>query len=396
MRRALARQSALVFGVMVALAAPARANRESEELRRRASVHIYNLDRDQGIAMFRQAIAADPQDAAAYRGLATGLWLSITFRRGNMTVDDYLGRVSKTDTPVAAPPPPDIANAFRDAVEHAIQLARTRIQQNPKDADAHYQLGAAVGLRASYTATVEGSVFRAFRAAREAYEEHETVLSLDPKRKDAGLIVGTYRYIVSALSLPIRWMAYVVGFGGGKERGLQMVEEAAIYGGDNQEDARFALILLYNRERRYDDALKELAILRDRYPGNRLVWLETGSTLLRAGRAADGERVLNEGLTRFVNDSRQRMFGENALWLYKRGAARAALGRSADAGADLTRALAAEGRRWVYGRSHLELGKLALKAGNRAAARQELQTAVTLCESDNDQPAADEAKRLLR
>jgi tetratricopeptide (TPR) repeat protein len=395
MRRALARQSALVFGVMVALAAPARANRESEELRRRASVHIYNLDRDQGIAMFRQAIAADPQDAAAYRGLATGLWLSITFRRGNMTVDDYLGRVSKTDTPVAAPPPPDIANAFRDAVEHAIQLARTRIQQNPKDADAHYQLGAAVGLRASYTATVEGSVFRAFRAAREAYEEHETVLSLDPKRKDAGLIVGTYRYIVSALSLPIRWMAYVVGFGGGKERGLRMVEEAAAYRGDNEEDARFALILLYNRERRYDDALRELALLRERYPRNRLVWLESGATCLRAGRAADAERFLSDGIARLAADQRQRMFGEDALWYYKRGAARSALGRTSEAEADLRKALASEGRKWVYGRTQLELGKLAVKAGRSDAARVAFRQAITLCDSDNDAGTAEEARRLL-
>jgi tetratricopeptide (TPR) repeat protein len=380
----------------LAFAAPARSNPESVALRARASAQIYNLDRDQAIETFRQAIAADSQDAAAYRGLATGLWLSITFRRGNMTVDDYLGRVTKPTSGPSAAVAPESARAFSDALERALAIARQRIAANPRDADAHYQLGAAVGLRASYTATVEGSVLGAFRAAREAYDEHEKVLNLDPRRKDAGLIVGTYRYIVSALAMPLRWMAYVVGFGGGKERGLKMVEEAAGYGGDNQEDARFALILLYNRERRYDDALKELAILRDRYPRNRLVWLETGSTQLRAGRPADAERVLNEGLARFVNDRRQRMFGEDALWLYKRGAARAALGRTADAQADLKQALAAEGRKWVYGRTHLELGKLALKAGNRAAARQELQTAITLCESDNDEPAADEARRLLR
>ena len=35
--------------------------------------------------------------------------------------------------------------------------------------------------------------------------------------------------------------------------------------------------------------------------------------------------------------------------------------------------------------AHLELGKLALKAGNRAAAREEFQAAIPLCESDNDQ-----------
>jgi tetratricopeptide (TPR) repeat protein len=238
-------------------------------------------------------------------------------------------------------------------------------------------------------------VLGAFRAAREAYDEHETVLALDPKRKDAGLIVGTYRYIVSALSLPIRWMAYVVGFGGGKERGLRMIEEAAAYRGDNEEDARFALILLYNRERRYDDALKELAVLRERYPRNRLVWLESGATCLRAGRAADAERFLTDGIARLASDERQRMFGEEALWYYKRGAARRALGRASDADADLRKALASEGRKWVYGRSQLELGKIAVSAGKSDAARAAFRQAITLCDSDNDGATADEARRLL-
>jgi hypothetical protein len=87
--------AALLALALASHAAPARANQRSDALRREASAHIYNLDRDQAVAIFRQAIAADPQDAAAYRGLATALWLSITFRRGNMTVDDYLGRLRK-------------------------------------------------------------------------------------------------------------------------------------------------------------------------------------------------------------------------------------------------------------------------------------------------------------
>lgn len=379
----------------VAGAAAVRASQDSDALRSRAAVQIYNLDHQEAIATFQQAIAADPQDVAAFRGLAAGLWLSLTFRRGNMTIDEYLDRFLKVTGPNTTPPPED-AKAFADALNQAIAIARRRIAENPRDADAHYQLGAAVGLRASYTATVEGSLRGAFRTAREAYKEHEKVLELDPRRKDAELIVGTYRYVVSTLSMPLRWMAYLVGFGGGRERGLRMVEEAAGYPGDNQDDARLALILLYNREKRYDDALRQLESLRERYPLNRLVWLEIGSTNLRAGRPAEAERVLNEGLARFATDHRPRMFGEDALWLYKRGAARAALGRRAEAEADLRHALAAEGRQWVYGRTHLELGKLALKAGNHAAARQELQAAIPLSESENDRGTVDEARRLLR
>ena len=264
----------------------------------------------------------------------------------------------------------DTGGVLQHGLKDWLQLARRSADnlqhlrgRGPRDADAHYQLGAAVGLRASYTATVDGSVTGAFRAAREAYDAHERVLEIDGSRKDAGLIVGTYRYIVSSLALPMRLVAYVAGFGGGRERGLHLIEEAAGYPGDNQEDARFALVLLYNREKRYDDALKVLAQLRERYPGNRLTWLEAGSTYLRAGRPAEAERILNDGMTRFASDTRRRMFGEDALWLHKRGTARAALGKTAEAEADLRRALSVEGRNWVYGRTHLELESWRSRAG---------------------------------
>jgi hypothetical protein len=381
--------------VLLLAARGACASPESGALRAKAANALFNLDHDQALAGFRQAVADDPQDPAAYRGLATSLWLSITFRRGNMTVDDYLGRPNKPSTAPLPPPPPETIIGFHDAVERATAIARARIAANDKDADAHYQLAAAVGLRASYTATVEGSVVGAFRAAREAYEEDEKVLQLAPQRRDAGLIVGTYRYIVAALSLPLRWVAYVAGFGGDKERGIRMIEEAANYRGDNEADARFALILMYNREQRYDDALRQLATLRTEYPRNRLMWLESGSTSLRAGRAADADRFLEEGFAKFADDRRPRMYGEDALWHYKRGAARAAVGR-ADAAADLQQAIALEGRKWVHGRSHLELGKLALKAGNNATANTAFRAAIALCDDDNDPATADAARRLLK
>ena len=383
--------------VLIAVTAvPALGNPASEALRAKAANHTYNLEHDLALATFRQAVAADPQDAGAYRGLASSLWLSITFRRGNMTVDDYLGRPNKPNANPLPNPPADAVSGFKDAIDKATALARQRIANNPRDADAHYQLGAAVGLRASYTATVEGSVLGAFRAAREAYEEEEKALELQPARKDAGLIVGTYRYIVAALAMPLRVVAYVAGFGGGKEKGLKQIEDAAGYGGENQTEARFALILLYNREKRYDDALKQLALLRERYPRNRLVWLESGSTSLRAGRAGDAERFLSDGIARFSSDPRPRMFGEDALWNYKRGAARAALGRQPEAEADLRKALAVEGRKWVHARSRLELGKLALTAGDKAAAAAEFRAAILLADGDNDPLTADEAKRLLK
>ena len=92
---------------------------------------------------------------------------------------------------------------------------------NPKDPEAHFELGAAIGLRASYTVSVDGSVLGGARAAKEAYDEHENGARAGARRAPTpGLIVGTYRYACPSMSLPVRWMAYLAGFGGGKERGF--------------------------------------------------------------------------------------------------------------------------------------------------------------------------------
>jgi tetratricopeptide (TPR) repeat protein len=312
-----------------------------------------------------------------------------------MVVDSYLGGVSRSNMKLQ-PPPAALLTEFEATTGRAIEMARTKIAANPRDTDAHYELGAAVGLRASFAATIQGSVRAAFGSAREAYNAHERVMELDKGRRDAGLIVGTYRYLIAGMALPMRWMAYAAGFGGGREKGLMLVKEAADYGGDNRVDARVALVLLYNREKRYDEALQQLERLRTEFPRNRLFWLETGGTLLRAGRHAEANRLLTEGIDRFAGDTRPRMFGEEAIWFQKRGEARAAIGLAAEARDDLHKALASEGRRWVHGRARLDLGRLALKANDRAGAETELKAAATLCESDNDQPCANDARRLLR
>src|SRR5262249_36868295 len=149
-------------------------------------------------------------------------------------------------------------------------LAEANVDRKPKDPQAHYDLGAALGLQASYVATVEGRMLAGFRAARRSFDEHERVLALDPTRTDAGLVVGTYRYLVSTLSLPMRLMAYVAGFGGGRDRAVELLKITAAGSSDARTDAKFALLIVYNRERRYDEALQILRDLRQTYPRNRL------------------------------------------------------------------------------------------------------------------------------
>ena len=363
--------------------------------RRLAFELAYNLDHEPAVARLRQVAQEHPDDPASHRALASVLWLNMLFRRGAITVDHYLGSFSRTQVELSKPPA-DLDAEFRAHVARAIQLAEARVASAPRDAQAHFDLGAAVALQASHMATVEGKLFAGFKAARRSYDEHEKVLALDPARKDAGLIVGTYRYVISTLSLPMRMMAYVAGFGGGRERGVQMVRDAALQSGESRTDAMFALILLYNRERRYDEALKVLDDLRRTYPRNRLLLLESGATALRAGRHAQADAILTEGLAVLSKETRPRIPGEEALWKYKRGAARAGLGQTEAARDDLNAATAPGAQEWVRGRAHTELARLAIRGGDAAGARDFAGQAESLCQQGNDPPCVADARSLMR
>jgi tetratricopeptide (TPR) repeat protein len=384
--------AALLATAMAAAASPARAQ-SSRELRERASDLVYNLDHDAAIALLRQAAAANPNDSATHRALASALWLDILFQRGAVTVDHYLGSFTKAAVDLRNPPH-ELDAEFKREVARAIELAEQRVAASPRDPQAQFDLGTAVGLQASYIASVEGRLMAGFRAARRSYDAQEQVLELDPRRREAGLIVGTYRYLVSTLSLPMRLVAYVAGFGGGKEKGLRLVEETADAGGENRTDAEFALVLLYNREKRYADAMRVLEHLRHTYPRNRLVLLEEGATATRAERPAEAETLLTDGLAMLARDTRPRIPGEEALWHYKRAAARVMLRKRDGALEDLRLALAPSAAPWVQGRAHLEMARLAVQQGDRAAAQREAEAASAICTQGNDPICVAEAKKI--
>jgi hypothetical protein len=315
------------------------------------------------------------------------------FQQGAITVDDYLGQARAQvarSTPDAA-----LAVTFHDALARALVLADARLRDRPSDADAHYQVGAAHGFLASYSATVEGRVLGSFGSARRAYREHERALALAPGRKDAGLIVGMYRYAVSEMSAPLRLAAWLAGMGSGGERGLRMVEDAARYPSDAQPNAMFTLVLLYNREARYDDALRVIGDLERRYPRNRLLWLEAGGTALRARRPAEARAALEHGLARLARDDRPRAPGEEARWRLTYGATLVALKDTVSAERELRAALEGATRDWVRGRAHKELGKLADLANDRPRALDEYRLADRLCRRDRDSACADEVGLLI-
>lgn len=360
-----------------------------------AYTSAYNLDHDVAVRELTALSKIEPDLPPTYRALASITWLRLLFSRGTVLVDEYLGRIARQDVQMVSTPA-DVTATFTSHVTRAITLAEARVDRHPEDGRAHYDLSSALGLQASWTATVEGRMGRAFGSARRAYKTAERAASLAPQDPDPRLILGTYRYLVAGLNLPARWVAYIAGLDGDRARGLQLVEQAAASTSPVRTEARFALILLYNREQRWDDALGVLAQLRDAYPRNRLLWLETGATALRAGRPADAMRWLSTGYEMAARDSRRRMFGEEALWRLKRAQAMRALGRLPEAREEVLAGLtASDARDWVRGRTHLEFAEIALTDGDREQARWQATKAVPLLERGADPEGARLARRLL-
>jgi hypothetical protein len=106
--------------------------------------------------------------------------------------------------------------------------------------------------------------------------------------------------------------------------------------------------------------------------------------------------VLSQGLAQLAREQRPRMPGEEALWKYKRGAARGALNRPDDARADLIAATSPDAQDWVRGRANAELARLAMRGGDRAAARDLAGRAETFCQKGSDPACVEDARTLMR
>jgi len=394
------RLTILVFAAGISLAqAPVRSGAtparpaSAGELASQAFEAAFNLDQAEALAAARELVAAEPGASLSHRVLATVLWTDILFNIGAISTDHFLGSLTKSkDT--RPPVPVAVEREFDESVTRAIELAQADIRQNPDSISARFDLGAAYAIQASFNASIRGSLASAFGAARRAYKAQEDVLKRNPDHPGANIMAGTYRYAVAGLRFPSRWLAYLAGFSGDRERGIAMIEAASAKPGAAY-DALPSLLLIYTREKRYDDALDVAERLSRAFPRNRLFVLEAGVAALRAGHAARAERVLRNGFEAFGADPRRKAPGEEALWLYKWAAALIELGQPAEAAPLLDRALARNPLGWVEGRIHLERGKVADLSGRRTDAVSAYRLARTIASRDDDPVGRDAAEALL-
>ena len=249
-----------------------------DSLRRSGLEALYNLDYDKANKDFKEIVRLYPKHPAGPQLLAARVWIKTLYESRRLQSSLYSSQsfFSSGDDKVD----PKIITEFRNLTREAKRLAEARIKQTPKDIEALDWLGAIQGLKASFEEAVERRHFAALKDGDDAVDRHREVMKLDPTFIDAGLTVGLYEYVVGSLPLPIKVVAGITGFRGSKKKGLAMIERVVKEGKWSRDDAKTLLIVLYTREKRYNDALVYARELSAKFPRNYLFRLEAADALV--------------------------------------------------------------------------------------------------------------------
>jgi tetratricopeptide (TPR) repeat protein len=120
----------------------------------------------------------------------------------------------------------------------------------------------------------------------------EKSLAMDPENFDAYLGLGMFEYYCSKLSGVTKILAWIVGFRGNSEKGIEYVTKAMNYGRYAEGPAKvFLAYVLIDFDNKLDEGVKLASSLRAKYPRN-YVFIEY---LLRAAKKLPPERA-GEGI----------------------------------------------------------------------------------------------------
>src|SRR5262245_23204293 len=252
----------------------------SEQLYRRGVEALYNLDFETAEKDFRELTKIEPQNPNRWNQLASALWSKIAAKQEKLSLESFSGASIGTEDSSDLVDPRE-EKELRDTLNIAISKADAILAVNPKDVSALYAKGASKALLAAFEAVAKRSILAAHSNARTARSLHSQVLELDPDFKDAALSIGVYDYAIASIPSWVRLLVGMFEVRGDKDAGISMIDDAAKNGVTVLSDAKILLVVIYNREKRYNESLVLLSELHARYPQNYLLELSKAAVYSR-------------------------------------------------------------------------------------------------------------------
>lgn len=287
-----------ILGFLLAIGSADAGQDELRSLIERGFTHIYDLEYQEAEKVFEQAIALYPDHPSGYLYLATNIWLRELAEGRELTFEQFVAAEQLARRPRRRKVDPALEQRFRQLIDTAIEKAESKLEANERDAESLYLLGTAHGTLAGFEATVSRKFFSALRNGSKAFDYHKKVVELDPTFYDSYLTIGMYDYIAGSLPRTVKWLAFLFGFRGNKERGLLEIQLAAEKGRYNSKDAKVMLTVLSIREKRPLVALKYLSELHKLHPKNYLIHLDLAALHHLIKNHAEAIRLYQQALAK--------------------------------------------------------------------------------------------------
>jgi len=135
-----------------------------------------------------------------------------------------------------------------------------------------------------------------YSKGKSAVAALEKSLEIDPTNYDAYLGLGMFEYYCSKLTGAVKILAWLIGFSGNSEKGIEFVTKAMTHGKYAEGPAKVFLAYAYIQfEDRLDEGVELTKILRAQYPRNYtfVEYLLRAARKLPPERAADGLRWID-------------------------------------------------------------------------------------------------------
>jgi len=244
--------------------------------------HFYNLDYDGSLQRFETVLKAHPQNPMAMDYVLTVVIFRELYHQDLLDTtyyahDSFLSSKRNVDVPAA------IRQRIDDLTNGVERICDQRIRDNSRDKDAYFARGYAKGLHAAFITLVDHSFASAARQGYAARSDSEQALKIDPQYADAKMAVGIQQFAVASLPRLIRLMVGIVGVGGNKEKGLDMLRDAAAHGYVTNVSSRTVLSLFLRHDARYPEAIVVQHGLAEEFPHDYLFRLEEANLTKDAG-----------------------------------------------------------------------------------------------------------------
>lgn len=359
---------------------------------REARVDFYNLNYDGALARFEAVLKANPQNPMAVDYVLTTIIFRELYHQDLLDTTYYAHNSflnSKRDVPV----PDATRQRIENLTKRAIDLCDQQIHNNPNDKNAYFARGYARGMHTAFITLVDHSYISAAHQGLVARNDSEQALRIDPGYADAKMAIGIQQFAVASLPRFLRIMVGIAGLNGNKEKGLQLLREAAAHGVVTPIQARTALSLFLRHDARYPEALAVERGLAEEFPHDYLFRLEVANITKDGG---NGPAAIAAYKAILVDAAKPGYFFDPRLHMTYFGLADTERGQNDIANAAnhyLQAAAQPTCSDWLRRRAQLNAGEMFDLLHNRAEAIKQYEQASA---GGGDQSQADTARKYLK